>query len=175
MTNKQKQCLLCYLGHYSGAIDGIWGKQSRQAEAAFRRERGLLDEDILEDALRKAVSEAPEDWWSGIAHFRREEFACKCGRYCDGWPAEMDRTVVEAAEALRSHFGAPAIVSSGLRCPKHNANSGGVANSRHLRGKAIDLRVVGKSSQEVLVFLKALPQIRYAYAINGQCVHMDVN
>ena len=98
MTNKQKQCLLCYLGLYGGAIDGIWGKQSRQAEAAFRRERGLRDEDILEDALRKAVAEAPEDWWSGIAHFRREEFACKCGRYCDGWPAEMDRTVVEAAE-----------------------------------------------------------------------------
>ena len=53
MTNKQKQCLLYYLGHYSGAIDGIWGAKSRQAEAAFRRERGLLDEDILEDALRK--------------------------------------------------------------------------------------------------------------------------
>lgn len=175
MTNKQKQCLLSYLGHYSGAIDGIWGPQSRQAEEAFRLRRGLGDGDGLEDALRKAVAEDPEDWWEGIVHFRREEFACKCGRYCDGWPAEMDRTVVEAADALRSHFGVPAIVSSGLRCPAHNTNSGGVVGSRHLRGKAIDLKVVGKSSREVLSYVQSLPQIRYAYAINGQYIHMDVN
>lgn len=38
MTLEQKQCLLRYLGYYSGDIDGIWGEQSQQATEAFQRD-----------------------------------------------------------------------------------------------------------------------------------------
>ena len=174
MTNQQKQCLLCYLGHYAGPIDGIWGPKSAQAEEAFRQKQSLSPSDPLEPALLDALTAPSDDWWDTIPHFRRAEFACKCGRYCDGFPAEPDRTLVEAAESLRTHFAAPAIISSGLRCQNHNKNVGGVSNSRHLSGKAVDIRVTGHTSRELLSYVQTLPQIRYAYAINDTHIHMDV-
>ena len=36
MTIKQKQCLLYYLGYYTGAIDGLWGRKSREATQKFQ-------------------------------------------------------------------------------------------------------------------------------------------
>lgn len=170
MTIKQKQCLLCYLGYYNGTIDGIWGPQSRAAENAFKTDYGI-DADLLEAVCKGA----PGDWWEDVEFFEKAEFACKCGRYCRGYPAELNRTLVQAADRVRKHFGAPVIVSSGLRCPTHNANVGGVANSRHLSGKAMDFCVTGKTAAAVLEFIQQQPQIRYAYAIDGQYVHMDVD
>lgn len=178
MTNKQRQCLLCYLGYYSGAIDGIWGPQSQEAEKKFLREYALDTDSTLQDresTLLEAVCLGEGDnWWEDIVYFERAEFACKCGRCCDGYPAEMDKTLIRTADRMRSHFGVPVTVSSGLRCKTHNANVGGVANSRHLTGKAMDFRVAGKTAAAVLEFVQQQPEIRYAYAIDGSYVHMDV-
>ena len=170
MTDRQKQCLLAYLGYYSGAIDGIWGQQSRQAENQFRQDYGA-DAQLLDIICR----ETQADWWDGIEFFRRAEFACKCGQYCDGYPAEMDKTLVQTADRVRRHFGAAVLVSSGLRCSRHNRNVGGVENSRHLSGKAMDFCVTGETASAVLEFVQQQPEIRYAYAIDGSYVHMDVN
>lgn len=177
MTTKQKQCLLCYLGYYNGVIDGIWGEQSAAAAMAFQQNHGLTPDGIFGPAtgakILEAITGGAEDWWEQIVFFRREEFACKCGR-CGGYPAEMEKAVVQAADRVRKHFGCPVIVSSGLRCVTHNANVGGVANSRHLSGKAVDFCVTGKSAGEVLDYVHQQPEIRYAYAIDGQFVHMDI-
>lgn len=176
MTTKQKQCLLCYLGHYNGAIDGIWGVQSAAAAMAFQRSQGLVPTSALdENALRAAVCQEPQDWWEEIEFFHRKEFACKCGQYCDGYPAETNETLVRCADRIRKTFGCPMLVSSGLRCPRHNANSGGVSNSRHLTGKAMDFCVPGKTAAQVLEVVRRQPEIRYAYAIDEAYVHMDVN
>lgn len=178
MTIKQKQCLLCYLGYYDGAIDGIWGERSAAGAREFQKAQGIAESGILdrdaEAKLLEAVTSGAGDWWEEIEFFRPEEFACKCGRYCDGYPAEMDRTLVQVADRVRRHFGAAVIVSSGLRCQKHNASVGGVANSRHLCGKAMDFRVTGKTAAAVLEFVQQQPEIRYAYAIDGSYLHMDV-
>lgn len=175
MTIRQKQCLLCYLGYYDGAIDGIWGPESAAAALEFQKERGL---EATEAAILAAVTENPNgaetDWWAEIQYFKPAEFACKCGTYCDGWPGEMSETLLRVADRVREHFGAAAIVSSGLRCPAHNANVGGAAKSRHLSGKAMDFRIAGKTAAEVLAYVQSQPEIRYAYAIDGQYVHMDV-
>ena len=37
MTMAQKQCLLRYLGYYTGNIDGLWGQQSQRATIDFQR------------------------------------------------------------------------------------------------------------------------------------------
>lgn len=182
MTTKQKQCLLCYLGYYDGAIDGIWGPQSVAGTKAFQQERGLEADEAFgaktEAAILAAITETAEEpetgFWEDIRYFRPEEFACKCGRYCDGWPAEVSETLLRVADRVRAHFGAAAIVSSGLRCPTHNANVGGAAKSRHMSGKAMDFRIVGKSAGEVLAYVQTQPEVRYAYAIDGQYVHIDV-
>jgi len=170
MTQKQKQCLLAYLGLYGGAIDGIWGKVSQGAEAAFRASYGAF----TPENLLRTVAQAP-DFWQQIPNFRREEFRCRCGgEFCDGFPAEPSEKLVRLAQTVRSHFAAPVVISSGLRCEKHNARVGGVSDSRHKRGLAMDFRVQGKTAPEVLSFVQTQSQTRYAYAIDKNYLHMDV-
>ncbi len=190
MTVKQKQNLLAYLGYYVGEIDGIWGTLSKTATKAFQKDFGGLTANGIVDAdtekalthavafgiARKETTTKAETgtFWDGIKHFTRKEFKCKCGNiYCNGYPTEMKKGVVTVAERTREHFGSPATVSSGLRCSRHNANVGGVSNSRHLSGKAIDFCVKGKTSAQVLAYVQKQPEIRYAYAIDGQFVHID--
>lgn len=177
MTAKQKQCLLCYLGYYDGGIDGVWGERSAAATAEFQRRYGLAADGVFGDATREkilaVIAQGDTDWWAEIEYFTRAEFACKCGR-CGGYPAEISPTLVRVADRVRGHFGAAATVSSGLRCKAHNASVGGVANSRHLSGKAMDFCIAGKTAQQVLEVVRQQKEIRYAYAIDGQFVHMDV-
>ena len=57
MTIKQKQCLLTYLGYYTGAIDGIWGDKSRQATEAFQRDYRLTVDGVFGDATAQRIRE----------------------------------------------------------------------------------------------------------------------
>lgn len=196
MTNKQRQNLLAYLGYYVGAIDGVFGSGSREATKAFQRDF-FQDESKVdgicgtetEKALTHAVAygmparEVKEttatttggDFWADIKHFDRKEFKCKCGNiHCNGYPAEPEEKLVRVADRVREHFGSYATVSSGLRCTQHNAKVGGVSNSRHLTGKAMDFCIKGKTAAQVLEYVQKQTEIRYAYAIDGQFVHMDI-
>ena len=184
MTIKQKQCLLFYLGYYVGAIDGSWGTMSKTACKAFQKDFGLTADGVCgtdtEKALKHAVSygmpsKATEDtksgdFWDDIKYFRKAEFACKCG--CGA--SDMEEKLIKTADKVRTYFGKTMIVSSGRRCTKHNANVGGVSNSRHLSGKAMDFCVSGISASMVLTYVQKLPEIRYAYAIDSNFVHMDI-
>ena len=159
MTDKQKQCLLVYLGYDTGGVDGIWGDKSRQAAEIFQRDFGGISVDGVvgeetEKALKHAVAygiekkpDSADDsthdntgtFWDEIKYFKKSEFACKCGKYCDGYPAEIDMGMVKIADEIRARIGRPISINSGLRCKTHNANVGGVSNSQHLLGKAADL------------------------------------
>ena len=133
-------------------------------------------------ALKHAVAygmpgkEPPqEDFWPGIKHFKREEMKCRCGgKHCDGFPAEPSKKLMQLADRVREHFNAPAIVSSGVRCEKHNAKVGGVANSRHKTGTAIDFCIKGMPSEIVLAYVQQQSATHYAYAIDSSYVHLDV-
>ena len=181
MTNKQKQCLLSYLGYYNGAIDGVFGSASKEATAAFQKDYGLESDGIFGPKTQKKIKEAvcndeqPQVNWDSVKYFDREEFRCTCaGAHCSGFPVEMNPRVLSILDEVRGHFGAAGIVSSGVRCEKRNATIGGVAQSRHLLGKAADFRIKGKSAAEVLTYVKTLPGVRYAYAIDSAYVHVDV-
>lgn len=187
MTVKQIQNLLQYLGYYNGIPDGGFGPLTREAVTNFQRAFGLkVDGDPgpeTQKALTHAVAygmperkepEPTADWWDEIEYFTREEFRCKCaGRYCDGYPAEMQEKVVRIADAARKHFGRPAHVVSGLRCQEWNRLQGGVWNSQHRYGEAIDLRIDGVAADDLMAFVETQP-IRYAYKINGTNVHFDI-
>ena len=193
MTIEQKQCLLRYLGYYAGAIDGIWGEASQQATISFQRaymeptqvdgifgaatERRILEvvatgEKPKEESV--IVDTAP-DRWKDIRYFTREEFLCPCGK-CGVFPVEPDETLVRLADRVREHFGAPATVSSGVRCQAHNDElPGSVPNSYHVRGKAMDFCVRGVSGAKLLAYVQTQP-VHYAYQISGSdFVHMDVS
>ena len=196
MTVKQKQCLLAYLGYYTGVIDGIWGPQSQQATESFQRDYQLTVDGVFGDGTLQRIKEviyngeAPQQspagttkdspvtgtFWDEIKYFTRGDsgIACPCGR-CGGFPVEPVERLMRNADAAREHFGKPAIPSSTVRCAAHNAElPGSAANSLHMRGKAMDFAISGISSNTLLAYVKTLPDVDEAYAIDGSYVHMGV-
>lgn len=183
MTIKQRQHLLAYLGYYVGNIDGEWGALSKTATKAFQKDYGLTDDGICGSDTQKAMKHAvaygmpakeeTSDFWDDIVYFDKAEFKCKCGK-CGGFPEDPKEKLIRAADKTRNHFNNPITVSSGVRCATHNAKVGGVPNSRHLSGKAMDFCVSGMSAELVLSYVQKLPEIRYAYAIDSSFVHMDI-
>lgn len=190
MTDKQKQCLLVYLGYDTGGVDGIWGDKSRQATEQFQQDFGGISvdgicEEQTEKAMKHAVAYGIEKkldstnsntgtFWDEIKYFAREEFRCPCPR-CGGFPVEPAENMVRLADRVREYFDAPATVSSGVRCKAHNDELPGSApNSYHVNGKAVDFCIRGKTSTQVLAYVKTLP-VHYAYPIDGNYVHMDVD
>lgn len=162
MTTRQIQSLLLYLGYPVGAPDGVTGSQTRQAVMLFQTAEGLkADGDQGQEtqaALLSAVAAGrmysptktknaeTGTFWDEIRYFRRAEFRCQCGgKYCNGFPAEPVEETVRLADEIRRRAGVPLNVNSGVRCKQHNAdpNVGGVWNSLHLTGQAIDLAPIG--------------------------------
>lgn len=150
MTVKQKQCLLYYLNYYVGKIDGNWGQLSKTATRCFQRDYGLTADGVFGAATEKKIlsvvasGEKPKTTtvtgWKDIRYFTKAEFKCKCGgKHCNGYPADIDMTMVGYADEIRHRIGKPLRVNSGLRCPTHNKNEGGVSNSQHVYGTACDL------------------------------------
>lgn len=156
MDTRQIQALLVYLGYDPGDVDGLPGKNTRRAVLAFQAAEGLAQDGspgpLTQAALLDAVAagrfraedaQTPDDstgtFWDGIKYFKKPEFACKCGKYCDGYPAEIDMDMVKIADQIRTKIGKPITINSGLRCKTHNSNVGGVSNSQHLLGNAADL------------------------------------
>jgi len=82
-------------------------------------------------------------------HFSREEFACKCG--C-GFNT-VDFQLIGVLEDLREKFSRPVIISSGCRCWLRNHSVGGSDNSKHLTGRAADVKIVGISAEAVTDYL----------------------
>lgn len=181
---KQIQSAISAYGSQKLTIDGIAGPKTVETTKKYQLVVGLKADGIAGPLTRAKIAgtevdEPAEDktgtFWDGIKHFDRSEFACHCGgKYCNGFPKEMQPKLITVADRVRDHFGAPAQVSSGVRCTRHNAAVGGVSNSRHLDGKAMDFSIRGKSSSQVLAYVQQQPEIRYAYAIDSGYVHMDI-
>ena len=186
MTLEQKQCILAFFGLLvPSGIDGVWGPESSRATRQLQKKLSIPEDGIwgnqTEAAVRRYFCQTPEDteegsFWDHIRHWSREEWRCRCGgAYCDGFPAEPDQTLVELVDDIRHKAGAPGHRSSGIRCEIHNQNEGGVWNSRHLYGKALDFYIEGMTGAQLLALAKKDSRTNYAYIIgNGPYVHVDV-
>lgn len=183
---KEIQSAISTYGSQKLTIDGLAGPKTVETTKKYQLIVGLVADGIAgqltrakiagTEAQKPAEVKPPSTTGTKLGkHFDRSEFACHCGgKYCNGFPKEMQPKLITVADRVRDHFGAPAQVSSGVRCTRHNAAVGGVSNSRHLDGKAIDFSIRGKSSSQVLAYVQQQPEIRYAYPIDSGYVHMDI-
>lgn len=177
--------------------DGMAGPKTMATLKLYQEAQGLHQTGRVDDATWDALMEespnlpdrepVPEvdtpaedsttmvTFWPGIVYFKREEMRCKCGgRYCNGFPTEPQQLLMELADRARQYFGRPAHVVSGLRCQRWNQIQGGVANSQHMYGEAMDIRIDGVTADQLLAFFQKQPEVRYCYKINSTNVHFDI-
>jgi len=190
--------------YYTGQVDGIYGKLSRKALRDFQRDFGGLSvtgeaDEATDRALRQAVAygiperDQTEDnkdvtdnnvggneqtgtFWDEIEFFDPEEMKCKCGgKYCDGYPHEIQPLLMQILDRARRWSGHPIVIVSGLRCPEWNAIQKGVKNSQHQYGEAADVYFYGVTANAALAWLQRQPEVRYAYRIEGcNNIHFDI-
>jgi len=90
------------------------------------------------------VETAQKSWrWPS---FTPKEMACK---HCN--TVKVDETFMDELQNLRDQFGAGLIVTSGYRCPDHNASVSSTGrNGPHTTGRAVDLGVMGGVAMDVV-------------------------
>jgi uncharacterized protein YcbK (DUF882 family) len=103
-------------------------------------------------------------------HFKRKEFACKCG--C-GFSLP-DAELLSVLEDVREHFGKPVNINSACRCPDHNKAVGGAPNSAHVQGIAADIDVKDVSPADVQQYVLNKYQDRYGIGTYNTFTHIDV-
>lgn len=101
-------------------------------------------------------------------YFSRKEFACKCGCGFDA----VDTELLDVLTDVREKFG-PVTITSGNRCPKHNAAVGGVHNSKHTKGIAADIQTPA-SPKHVQDYLEAKYSGKYGIGRYTSWTHIDV-
>lgn len=100
-------------------------------------------------------------------NFRPEEFRCSCG-HCCGYPNYMKQVELKHIQAVRDHYKKPVTITSALRCSYENSKVGGVPNSGHMRGYAVDFYVPGVTDtianrRETLKWLVKQPNHQFSY------------
>jgi uncharacterized protein YcbK (DUF882 family) len=89
----------------------------------------------------------------------------------------MDPQLVVLVRWLRELVGEPIIITSGTRCADRNRIVGGVENSSHLTGYAVDLRL--KDSFYDLKLMRAIFGVGFdrigLVKYGGDHVHIDID
>lgn len=108
----------------------------------------------------------PHSWWDKYPNFAEHELACKCCGAC-----EVKEGLVAALQALRDAYGKPIKINSGFRCPKHNAEVGGAAHSKHLEGIAADIAV--PDCREMRILIRLATDFN-GLGVGGTFIHLDI-
>lgn len=102
-----------------------------------------------------------------VKDFKPEEFKCPCG-HCTGYPDRIKQVELEHIQTIRDHYGKPMTITSGLRCKYENKRVGGVQNSGHLNGYAVDFYMPGVTDtvanrNKAMSYIKGLPNHKFTY------------
>lgn len=108
-----------------------------------------------------------------VKNFSPEEFKCECGgRWCTGYPTYMKKAELQNLQSIRTHFGKPIKITSGMRCKRYNNSlRGSSAVSGHMNGYAADIYIGGVTDslagrKKLIAYAKKLPNHKYSYC-NG--------
>jgi len=102
-----------------------------------------------------------------VRYFKPEEFACPC---CG--QINMNEEFIERLDKARYIAGIPFKISSGYRCPKHNAKVGGVPDSAHTKGLAADI-VCYKNSTRYRIIEAAINCKLKRIGVGKNFIHLD--
>lgn len=184
LSVKTRQSYLTKLGFYEGKIDGVEGEKTKKAYKAIQSlylkpkyvtgEYDLATDILLVNARRIQFR---------TKNFKLEEFRCNCGgKYCNGFPAYIDKQLLQNLQTLRDFYKSPLNISSGLRCKGYNNSiAGSIKNSKHTKGKAVDfygaMTKTALNRKSVREKWYKLPKANYTYSDTpnmGTSVHIDV-
>ncbi len=187
LTIKERQKYLKALKLYDGSIDGLEGIKTTRAYTNLQIKYFTKPSDVdgkygknTDILLRSAYN------CRNSKYFKLNEFRCKCGgKYCTGFPTEIDADLVNGLNKLRAAASGPLHITSGLRCRTWNARQGGASGSRHMQGKAADITGTPTSTPAKRKSIKATwmkqRNARYTYCREdtnkyrmGNSVHVDV-
>lgn len=70
-------------------------------------------------------------------NFKLREFACKGGSQ----EVKVHAELVAKLQLLRDRVGKAIVINSGYRTPEHNKRVGGVVDSYHVKGMAVDISI----------------------------------
>ncbi len=84
----------------------------------------------------------------------------------------LHKNILPIITDLREVYNDSIHITSNLRNPLENKKINGVHNSKHLCGKAIDIRVRGLSRENVLDILK-LKEYNYNIVIESDHIHIE--
>ena len=102
-------------------------------------------------------------------NFNLREFACPCCQL-----VKIELYLINCLQALRFALKEPIRVTSGYRCIKHNKAVGGMTDSRHIQGRAVD--VLLKSCDDIsIIKLARKIGFKYCYYEPVKCFyHLDI-
>lgn len=144
LTIKERQKELKIIGLYKGEIDGKEGALTKKAyrdlqnKYFFRKKDkdgiyGINTDKLLQCVYNVKISCTNFD-------ILKDKMYCRCkGKYCTGYPAIINLDLLRNLQAIRNKYGRTTVTSL-LRCKEWNKLQGGVSDSKHLKGKAVDYR-----------------------------------
>ena len=105
-----------------------------------------------------------------MKYFNPSEFSCNCG--CGGGYSDMDPDALAMLDAARESANIPFHITSAFRCAKHNKAVGGVEDSAHTTGHAVD--ILARSGFEKWRIVHGLKKAGFVrIGISNKFIHAD--
>ena len=105
--------------------------------------------------------------------FEPEEFQCNCEYVaCIDSYQYMSESFLQLLFKVRAQIDFPLVVTSGYRCKRHNKDVGGVPNSAHTRGYAVDVRIT--SPLERYELIEQLVYHGLSFGVYSNFVHIEL-
>ncbi len=101
-------------------------------------------------------------------NFSTDELDCPCCAVCEMHPEFMQKL-----QQLRELVKRPLRINSAFRCEKHNAEIGGVPNSRHLVGEAVDISYGPLASKDRRFLISMALDMFDGVGIGATFIHVD--
>jgi len=110
--------------------------------------------------------------WDDINYFKKDEFTCNCGCGLNNISQELVFNLDEARDIAQIPFK----INSASRCKKHNQSKevGGVKNSSHCKGLAVDISCSNDEFRFIMV--SALLNVGFKRVlIYSTFIHVDID